>query len=144
MVIGIMVLALGFHVGHAMFSNHPPRSPTDLPWVPLSTGKERSFVSKTRDAGMYTETLRRLAVINGSCGGARVGNYTDKSSTNGSLETYFITGLCPVRLGMPICPPDTNEIDDGGNADTETCNIIDENGGELIDFGDANTNVCPT
>ena len=137
-----MVVGIGLHVGHAIFSTPPPPNPDNLPWVPISTGKERSFVSKTRDAGMYTENLRRVAVISGNCGGAGMPKY--KGSTNGSLEFYFLSGLCPVRPGGS-CPPDGElEIEDGGNANTESCVIIDENGGELVDLGNANTNVCPT
>jgi hypothetical protein len=146
LVLGLMVVGIGLHVGHAIFSSPPPPNPNNLPWVPISTGKERSFVSKTRDAGMYTENLRRVAVISGYCGSGGSGGTgmpKYKGSTNGSLEFYFLSGLCPVRPSGPVCPPEF-EIEDGGNANTESCVIIDENVGELIDLGNANTNVCPT
>lgn len=141
-LIGLMVVAVGLHVSHAIFSlDKPP--PSKLPWVPISVGKQRSFHSQTRDASLYTQTARRLAVINGSCGFAGgSGGFKDKSSTNGSLEYYFLSGLCPVRPNVPVCPPYIPEVEDGGNANTESCVIFDENSGDLVDFGNADTNVC--
>lgn len=134
-----MVIAVGIHITHAYFSLDAP-PPSKLPWVPISVGKQRSFHSQTRDAGLYTQTTRRLAVINGGCAGGL--HFNDKSSTNGSLEYYQLTGLCPVR-NVAICPPYIPEVEDGGNANTESCVVFDENSGELIDFGNADTNVCP-
>jgi hypothetical protein len=137
-LIGLMVVAVGLHLSHAFFSlDKPP--PSQLPWVPISVGKQRSFHSQTRDASLYTQTARRLAVINGSCGGS--GGMKDKSSTNGSLEYYFLSGLCPARPNV-VCPPYIPEVEDGGNANTESCVIFDENSGDLVDFGNADTNVC--
>jgi len=141
-LMSLMVIAVGIHITHAYFSlDKPP--PSKLPWVPISVGKQRSFHSQTRDAGLYTQTTRRLAVINGSCGGS--GGMKDKSSTNGSLEYYFLSALCPVvqQNVQPICPPYIPEVEDGGNANTESCVVFDENSGDLIDFGNADTNICP-
>jgi hypothetical protein len=138
-LISVMVIAVGIHLTHAYFSlDKPP--PSQLPWVPISVGKQRSFHSQTRDAGLYTQTARRLAVINGSCG--RSGGMKDKSSTNGSLEYYFLSALCPARPNV-VCPPYIPEVEDGGNANTESCVVFDENSGDLVDFGNADTNICP-
>lgn len=138
-LIGLMVVAVGLHVSHAIFSMDKP-PPSQLPWVPISTGKERSFHSQTRDASMYTQTARRLAVINGSCAGGGF-QFNNKSSTNGYLEYYELSGLCPARP-IVVCPPYIPEVEDGGNANTESCVVFDENSGDLVDFGNADTNVC--
>jgi hypothetical protein len=133
-LIGLMVVAVGLHLSHAFFSlDKPP--PSQLPWVPISVGKQRSFHSQTRDASLYTQTARRLAIINGGY------SHTDKGSSNGSLEYYFLTALCPAR--PVVCPVYINEVEDGGNANTESCVVFDENEGDLVDFGNADTNVCP-
>lgn len=109
-------------------------APSQLPWVPIDANKHRSFVSQTRDAGMYTERTRRVAIISNPRG-----VYSYKGSTNGSLEWNFLTSVCVCPLDR-ICPYDP-EIDDGGNATSEICDYIDGNGNDLFDSGGA-TNKC--
>lgn len=108
---------------------------SELPWVPIDVRKSRSFVNQTRDAGMFVEKTRRCAVLN-------VGK-NNKSSTNGYLEAYMITGACGVRPRQTetVCPFDP-EIEDGGAAVDEICNILDGGGNEVIDLGNARQNVC--
>jgi hypothetical protein len=138
-LMSLMVIAVGIHITHAYFSlDKPP--PSKLPWTPISAGKPRSFHSQTRDAGLYTQTTRRLAVINAGNGGGL--HFNDKSSTNGSLEYYMLSGLGSGRKAA-VCPPYIPEVEDGGNANTESCVVFDENSGELVDFGNAGTNICP-
>jgi hypothetical protein len=36
------------------------------------------------------------------------------------------------------------EIDDGGGAGAEICDVIDGDGTEELDFGNADTNICDT
>lgn len=86
---------------------------------------------------MYTERMRRTAIISNP--DLVVGN---KSSTNGSLEWNFLTGICvcPPRTKF-VCPP-PEYIADGGNVDSEVCDIIDGSGAEVLDFGDSGPNVC--
>lgn len=62
--------------------------------VPIQVGKSKVYVSKERDASMATEIKRRRAIIgSNSCAVYPKFGYSD--STNGSLETFFISGLCP-------------------------------------------------
>ena len=134
-VIGLMAAALLVHVSNIFFNRDTSVVPSELPWVPIQVGKTRSFHSQTRDASMYTEASRRRAII-------RNPNLTVgyKGSTNGSLEWNFLTGIC-------VCPPkfvcpDIFVIDDGGNATSDVCDILDGDGDDVLDFGNADTNVC--
>lgn len=111
--------------------------------VPIQAGKSKIYVSKERDASMATEMRRRRAVI-GSNSCAVHPKFGYSGSTNGSLETFFISGLCPTFIKdnvQKIC----TSIFDGGNAESEFCSIVDGNGGDvIIDGGYADTNVCAT
>ena len=105
-------------------------TPQGLP-VPMSVGKERSFHSLTRDASMFTLKTRRCAIQSGP----RI--FQKTGSSNGSTEAYFLSGVC----SGPTCRS-VNYIEDAGNAQTESCIILDGNGGEVLDFGNAATTVC--
>ena len=63
---------------------------------PISTGKERSF-SSGRDASMFTQQVRRQAIVNGHFGSPnlvlRESNHTS-GFTNGVVEIYSITSIC--------------------------------------------------
>ena len=133
--LGLLALAILLHV-YSVYSSEP-KAPTELPWVPIQAGKQRSFHSQTRDASMYTERMRRTAIISNP--DLVVGN---KSSGNGSLEWNFLTGICvcPPRK-RPVCPP-PEYIADAGNATSDVCDIIDGSGSEVLDFGDSSANVC--
>ena len=133
--IGLLVLALGLHVAYAYFSIDRTKAPTDLPWVPIQVGKTRSFHSQTRDASTYIEAVRRRAIIRNP-----EGVYSYKGSTNGSLEWNFLTAVCDKCPDRKKCP--TTVVWDAGFANTETCDIIDGDGDEVFDFGNADTNVC--
>jgi hypothetical protein len=143
-VIGLLFLAFGLHFAYAFFNSDVRRAPTDLPWVPIDVSKSRSFVSQTRDAGMYTEFSRRKAIIGGNTCGIPQKRTWNKSFSNGVMET-FLTAICPA-LYSPIPPCDLTPVSiDGGDALTESCVVFDGNGdeeGQLVDLGNANTNVC--
>ena len=110
-------------------------TPEGLP-VPLSVGKERSFHSLTRDASMYTLATRRRAIQGGIVCNPGV-TFQKSGFTNGVVEAYFLTGICEGSCGVK------NAIEDAGHARTEeACNIIDANGGEILDFGGAGTTIC--
>jgi len=130
-VLGLMAFAI---LLYTIQSSTSETIPTDLPWVPIQAGKTRSFHSQTRDASMYTERMRRTAIISNP--DLRVGY---KGSTNGSMEWNFLTGIC-------VCPPRkicrVNELVDGGYYDEDTCNVLDGMGSELADFGNAFTDTC--
>jgi hypothetical protein len=139
---GLLVATLGYFVAYAFFNADKPPPEHVLPWVPIDVRKTKVYVSQTRDAGMYVERQRRVAII-----GNRTGPFGYKGADNGSLEAY-LTGIClcpaPVK---PICPPAPNVIWDGGNASTEAvCAIVDGGSAgseyEIVDFGNADTNVC--
>jgi hypothetical protein len=133
--LGAAVLFLAYKAFRHFYWDKPEMvTPEGLP-VPMSVGKQRSFHSLTRDASMYTEARRRLAIIN---------NYDKKFQktgfTNGVIEAFFLTGLCD--RPCVLCK-DIDYVEDGGNADTEeSCNIIDGMGEEILDFGNADTTIC--
>lgn len=132
-VIGcLLATAIGIHIAYSFFLREGP--PSELPWVPIQVGKQRSFVNQTSDVGMFIEATRRKAII-----GNVTNRWWNKDATNGAMEYNFLTGIC-------ICPPRgcpvDNIIADGGSAATDTCVVLDGNGQEVLDFGNANTDVC--
>jgi hypothetical protein len=136
-VLGLLALVAGFYAWKSYF-RVDDTPPSMLPWVPIDVRKNKVYVSQTRDAGMFTERQRRVAII-----GNKPGVFSYKGSTNGYLE-YALTALCVCPQN--ICPPAPNVIWDGGNATSEVCDIVD--GGDAyteadaVDFGNAFTNVC--
>jgi hypothetical protein len=113
---------------------------------PLSVGKERSF-SSGRDASMYTQQVRRQAVVNAHYASPnlilRESNITS-GFTNGVLEIYSITSICQ-RVCAAVVDAVCNPVLDGGNADTENCEVLDGNGGTgavVLDAGTSQTVVC--
>lgn len=146
----INTLFIGFLsiiLGYGMFSYYlqkpdPYEIPTGNLPVPIQVGKNKIIVSKTGDASMSTEYRRRRAIIgSNSCGITPKFSY--QGSTNGSLETYFLTSMCPTFI--KDIAKECISIFDGGNAESEFCNILDGNGGDVIvDGGYADTNVCAT
>jgi len=137
-VLGLLGLALAFHFAYAYFLVDRTIIPTDLPWVPIKVGKERSFVNQTRDAGMFIERVRRTAI------GSNVSVFSYKDSTNGYLEAG-LTGIC-ICPPKEVCPPAQNVIWSDGDADDQICDIIDAGGAfggyDTVDFGGAGGNAC--
>ena len=139
-VVAVLTTIIGLYSWKAFFRKDDS-APSELPWVPIDANKPRSFVNQTRDAGMYTERARRIAII-----GNPSGLYGNKSSTNGSLEWNFLTSIC-VCPPKQVCPPEpTPVIWSNGDADDEICDIVDAGGAfggyEIIDGGGAVGNVC--
>lgn len=141
LLIGILILILGSGVvSYMLTSSDPYTVPTGVLPVPIQVGKNKVFVSKTGDASMATETRRRRAIIgSNSCG--YYSKFSHSGSTNGSLETYFLSGMCPTFNNAKKY---NQTIYDGGDANTESRNIFD--GGDAyvmpeleIDLGDAFT-----
>ena len=132
-VLGLMAVAILLYTLQSYQSAETV--PTELPWVPQQVGKTRTFHSQTRDASLYTERIRRTAIISNP--DLIVGN---KSSTNGSLEWNFLTAIC-------VCPPrkvcKADAVLDGGYYDADSCNVLDGMGTEVVDFGGAFTESCP-
>lgn len=107
--------------------------------VPKQVGKSKVYVSKERDASMYIEKTRRRAIQ----GANRVATkdpkfiYWNKASTNGSLETFFLTSVCP------CLPGPCNYLYDGGNATANYCYVVDGNGETyVLNLGNSITTNC--
>ena len=138
--LGILALVILYHA-YTVFLNREAPPPSPLP-VPVQTHKSRSFHSQTRDAGLFTEGVRRRAIIGNP--DLRVGY---KGSTNGSLEWNFITGLCSGCIrGAPKCPV-VFDTTDGGYYDANSCDVLDGMGQDTLDLGGAweegCAGVCP-
>ena len=142
--IGILILIIGSGVvSYVLTPKDPYETPTGALPVPVQVGKNKIFVSKTGDASMATETKRRRAIIgSNSCG--YFTKFGHSGSTNGSLETYFLSALCP---GVSKRGPCETRYD-GGDANTESCIIFDGSDANAVpilelDLGDAlTTTVC--
>lgn len=141
--IGLLSLFLGYGMlSYYLQKPDPYEIPTGALPVPIQVGRNKIIVSKTGDASMSTEYRRRRAIIgSNSCG--ITPKFSHQGSTNGSLETYFLSAMCPtfVKDIAKVC----TSVFDGGNAEDEFCYILDGNGGAgelIIDGGGADTNVC--
>jgi hypothetical protein len=142
--IGILFLIIGSGVASYMLTSRDAYEvPTGALPVPIQVGKNKIIVSKTGDASMSTEYKRRRAIIgSNSCG--YFTKFSHSGSTNGSLETYFLSGMCPGVSRRKIC----ENLYDGGDANTESCNIFDGSDANAVatfelDLGDAlTTTVC--
>jgi hypothetical protein len=134
--LGLLALVALYHA-YTLYANQDSPPPSPLP-VPVQTHKSRSFHSQTRDAGLFTEGVRRRAIISNPT--LKVGH---KGSTNGSLEWNFLTAICTGCIrGVPHVCPAPEYIADAGNATSDVCDIIDGSGEDILDFGDSGTNVC--
>lgn len=99
--IGILILIVGSGVTSYYLANTNLYDiPTGALPVPIQVGKNKIIVSKTGDASMRTEYNRRRAII-GSNSCSISPKFSYKDSTNGSLETFFISGLCPTYVKQP-------------------------------------------
>jgi hypothetical protein len=110
---------------------------------PLSVGKQRSF-SSGRDASMFTQQVRRQAVVNAHYGSPnlvlRESNHTS-GFTNGVLEIYSLSGVCQriCAAAVAVCNP----ILDAGTSADEFCDVLDGSGGDVVlDAGTSQTVVC--
>lgn len=109
---------------------------------PLSVGKQRSF-SSGRDASMFTQQVRRQAVVNAHYGSPnlvlRESNHTS-GFTNGVVEIYSLSGICNriCAAAVAVCNP----ILDAGTSTDEFCEVLDGNGDVVLDAGTSQTVVC--
>ena len=111
---------------------------------PISVGKQRSF-SSGRDASMFTQQVRRQAVVNAHYGSPnlvlRESNHTS-GFTNGVVEIYSLSNVCQricAAAVAAVCAP----ILDAGTAVDEFCEILDGgDGGVVLDAGTSQTVVC--
>jgi hypothetical protein len=138
----ILLTILASILGYGVLSYYLQKpDPYEIPIgalpVPIQVGKNKLIVSKTGDASMKTEYKRRRAIIgSNSCGVNPKFSY--QGSTNGSLETYFLSGMCPTFVKPCI------SVFDGGNSKSEYCYILDGNNPQYltVDGGYSDTTVC--
>jgi hypothetical protein len=144
LLVGILLLILGSGVASYMLTPVDPYEVGigSLP-APVQVGRNKIIVSKTGDASMATEYRRRRAIIgSNSCG--LFPKFSHSGSTNGSLETYFLSSMCPTFRKDKVC----NALYDAGDANTESCLVFDGSDANAvaemeIDLGDAyTTTVC--
>jgi hypothetical protein len=140
-VVALLTTIIGLYSWKAfLHQNDPP--PSELPWVPISTGKSRSLVNKTSDAGLHIERVRRAVILRNPDP-----VFSFKGSTNGSLEYYFLSSvLTDGRPRPPLCPPAPNVVWSNGDGDDEICDNMDAGGAfggyDVVDFGGAGGNDC--
>lgn len=136
-VLGVLALIIGGYAWKAWWLSTDTHGPNFLPFTPIDVRKTKVYVSQTRDASMWSERVRRTAIISNP--DLKVGY---KGSTNGSLEWNFLTGICvcPPR-GQKVCPA-IYELEDGGYYDADVCDVLDGMGTDVADFGDAFTETC--
>jgi hypothetical protein len=138
-VMGLMTLAFSYVMWTAWNTPSNAHIHHFLPFTPIDVRKTKVYVSQTRDAGMFTERQRRVAII-----GNRPGVFSAKDTSNGYMD-YFLSAIC-VCPPKDVCPPAPNVIWDGGNATSEVCDIVDGGNAyteaEAVDFGNAHANVC--
>jgi len=114
---------------------------------PISVGKERSF-SSGRDASMFTQQVRRRAVVNAHYGSpGYILRETPHTSgfTNGVVEMYSLTGVCERICAAAVAA--CNPILDGGKSTDEFCDVLDGgsaagSGDVVLDAGNSQTVVC--
>lgn len=132
-VLGLLLLTLGLHTVYALSEGRSKSEETrHLPWVPIQVGKSKTYVHKTQDAGMFIEATRRRAIRGGNAYGRDIEpnrNFWQRGSTNGTLETFFLSATCPTLTSV-FPPPDL--IYDGGRAEVAP-------GLPVYDGGDAGT-----
>lgn len=141
LAMGVLALILGGYAWKAYTAPVDTPMSNFLPFVPIDVRKNKVYVSQTKDASMYIERQRRVAVIGNS---SRLVGY--KGADNGSLE-YSLTGIC-VCPPKQVCPAEPEAVIwSNGDADDVICDNVDAGGAfglyEEIDFGGATGNVCP-
>jgi hypothetical protein len=141
LVMGILALILSGYAWKAYTTPVDAPELHFLPFVPIDVRKTKVYVSQTKDAGMYIERQRRLAILQNK---PFVPSY--KGSTNGYLE-FGLSGV-GYRPPEAVCPPEPEPVIwSNGDADDVICDNVDAGGAfglyEEIDFGGAAGNVCP-
>jgi hypothetical protein len=102
LVVVLLGSLIGFYSWKSFF-RVSDEEPSRLPWVPIDVNKRRSFVNQTRDAGMFTERQRRVAIIGSNSCGVDMRPPVQKHFGNGVMES-FLTGICAVAKKVPVPP----------------------------------------
>ncbi len=137
---GILAVILGGYAWKAWSLGPTAPEPNFLPFVPLDLRKNKVYVSQTKDAGMFTERQRRVAIIGNP---TRLVGY--RGSDNGSLE-FSLTSIC-VCPPKPVCPAEPESVVwSNGDADDQICDVVDAGGAfggyDAVDMGGAANNAC--
>lgn len=136
--IGILILIIGSGVtSYWLTTTNTYEPPIGVLPAPVQIGKNKIIVSKTGDASMRTEFNRRKAIIQTNV--CRVKDpkfgFWQKGSTNGTLESYFLTSIYNER------PHDM--LYNGNNASADNSFRLNGVGEGLnVDGGDAFTEYC--
>lgn len=142
--IGIFLLIIGSGVT-SYYLTKPDiyEPPTGALPVPIQVGRNKVIVSKTGDASMRTEYTRRRTIIGSNSGPVKKFGFS--GSTNGSLETFFLSSILPTRVVSSLFG--STILLDGGSATNIPTLLLDGNGawnaGDpsniLVDGGNAYT-----
>lgn len=138
----LLVSVLGYGiVNYYLQKPDPYEVPIGALPVPVQVGKNKLIVSKTGDASMRTEYNRRKTIIGSNKGGVSP-KFSYSGSTNGSLETYFLSSICPSFVKDLVQSFRPNVVD-GGNAQSEFTTIVDGNESYeiIIEGGTSTTNI---
>lgn len=142
-----MVLFLGLFLYSNYTSVKSLDQPELPPWLIASpTGKERNLGGSSRDASMYTQSQRRIAIVNGHY--ADLGRFMRETThttgfTNGVVEIFSMGSICQRVFGPIVCA----DILDGGSPETESSRVLEggDVGTEAIqvwDGGSPDSIVC--
>jgi len=142
LVMGLLALVVGSYTWKAWSAGPDTLPPSFLPFTPIPVGKSTVYVSKTKDASMYIERQRRVAILQN-----RPFRPSYKGFTNGSVEVGLSGLILPPQ--KPVCGPPKPVIWSNGDADDAICDTVDAGGAfglyDEIDFGGAaDGNVCDT
>ena len=105
--------------------------------VAQDTGKTKHNQSKTGDASLHIEKVRRRTIQGQGRTELRKlkETHTQLGSTTGAMETYMISSICPCP---PLCQP-FDVLFDGGNESSEFCEYA---GDGTLDAGNDTTKAC--
>lgn len=138
----LFLSVLGLFIGYNLVSYYLTAKNTYQPPigalpVPIQVGKSKIYVSKDRDASMATEYIRRKTIIATNVCRPKDPKFGfwNKYSTNGTLESFFLTSIYNER------PRDL--LFDGNDAYAENEFVLDGVGsGFIVDGGYADTEYC--
>lgn len=136
--LGLLALYFGYNVvSYYITPTDIYKPPIGALPVPIEVGKSKYIQSKNGDASMMTEFKRRKVIIEtNSCRPKDpTFGFWNKSSTNGSLETYFLTSVYNE-------PPRDLFYDAEGAFDNNDVGLNGVGSGLLASGGDAYTQYC--
>jgi hypothetical protein len=103
LVMGLLALVVGSYTWKAWSAGPDTLPPSFLPFTPIPVGKSTVYVSKTKDASMYIERQRRVAILQN-----RPFRPSYKGFTNGSVEVGLSGLILPPQ--KPVWPSQTGHL----------------------------------